>query len=120
MARPRRQSTFQGQRLRSARLELGLSQADLAQRLQVHRATLIRWESNLSAPTPEQEEQLSSVLSRGRSWFQQTLPEPPPRPSVELGLSTDEKLEILLSRVGRIEKRLEHLTELMSQWLAAR
>lgn len=120
MARPRRQSSFQGERLRSARQELGLSQADLAERIHVHRATLIRWESNLSTPTPEQEEQLAGALARSRSWFQQPQPEPQPGPPLDLGLSSDEKLEILLSRVGRIEKRLEQLTELMNRLLASR
>lgn len=114
MARPRRQSSFQGARLRSARLERNLSQAQLAEGINVHRATLIRWESDLSAPTPEQEETIARALSRPVQWFR----EPPPSPQLyaeETALSTDEKVEVLLNRVGRVEKRLDYVVQLLER-----
>lgn len=113
MARPRRQSNFQGSRLRQARRERGWSQSDLAEHLQVHRGTLIRWESNLSAPTPEQEQSLAQIFARPREWFHN---EPPAREGalpVDDALSLEEKVDVLLRRVGRIEKRLERAVSIL-------
>ncbi|MBS2040911.1 helix-turn-helix transcriptional regulator [bacterium] len=116
MARPRRQSNFQGARLRQARRERGWSQAELADNLQVHRGTLIRWESNLSAPTPDQEQSLAQIFGRPREWFHN---EPPAaRESllpVEDALSLEEKVDVLLRRVGRIERRLEQVMAMLEK-----
>jgi transcriptional regulator with XRE-family HTH domain len=112
MARPRRQSNFQGARLRLARQELNWSQAELGVRLQVHRATLIRWESNLSAPSEEQEELLATILARPREWFHLEFDSPSGQKKT---LSLEEKVEILLRRVGRIEKALGQVLEHLRQ-----
>lgn len=98
--------------MRLARQQRQISQAELAERIKVHRATLIRWESNLSAPTPEQEKLLGGVLGRSQEWFHG---EPPMQLVDEDTLTTDEKVDVLLSRLSRIERRLEFLAELLQK-----
>ncbi|MBN9420599.1 MAG: helix-turn-helix transcriptional regulator [Candidatus Eremiobacteraeota bacterium] len=100
--------------MRQARRELGWSQAELAETLQVHRGTLIRWESNLSAPAPEQEEQLARAMGRTREWFQGEEPTPSHLAvHNEDALSLEEKVDVLLRRVSRVEKRLEQIVALL-------
>ena len=48
--------------LRARRLELGVSQADLAKAIGVHRRTLIRTEQNRTAPTAAQVVALARAL----------------------------------------------------------
>ncbi|MBX3167528.1 MAG: helix-turn-helix transcriptional regulator [Candidatus Eremiobacteraeota bacterium] len=98
--------------MRLARQERQLSQTELAERIKIHRATLIRWESNLSAPTPEQEELLGRALGRRREWFHG---EPPATMLNEDTLTLDEKMDVLLRRVGRVERRLELMTEMLQR-----
>lgn len=62
---------FISTQLRRARREKNLSQEELAERLGVHRSTLIRWESGLCAPPKEQEQALSKVLGVPVNWFYQ-------------------------------------------------
>lgn len=77
MARPARATGFIGANLRKARRDKKLSQEDVAQLLGVHRATLIRWESDLSEPPTENIEELARHLERPVDWFYEPLAEDP-------------------------------------------
>jgi transcriptional regulator with XRE-family HTH domain len=71
MAKPARNTTFQGAQLRRARREKKLSQAELADLLGIHRTSLVRWESDVADPSLQQEEAIARILERPRWWFHQ-------------------------------------------------
>lgn len=68
--------SFIGTQLRRARREKKMSQEELAEKLGVHRTTLIRWESDMGHPPPEQQELLAELLERPLDWFFQGDPDP--------------------------------------------
>ena len=58
-----------GTRLRAARLELGLTMADVAERTGVHIQSVHRWETGLVQPDLIRLRGLASVLGRPVEWF---------------------------------------------------
>lgn len=51
-----------GTRIRAARRQAGLTQADLAEKLEVHQATVARWEAGVLVPTPRHRRRLADLL----------------------------------------------------------
>lgn len=77
MARPLRRTGIEGAVLRKLRRREKWSQAELADKLAVHRVTLARWESNLMDPPPEAADQIARLFGVERaSLFANE--EPPP------------------------------------------
>lgn len=77
MARPLRRTGIEGAVLRKLRRREKWSQAELADKLAVHRVTLARWESNLMDPPPEVADQIARLFGIERaSLFANE--EPPP------------------------------------------
>lgn len=69
MAKPARNAGFNGMMLRQARRYNRMTQTELAAEVGVHRTTLVRWESGMSEPSPEQIEQLAVATSTPADWF---------------------------------------------------
>lgn len=69
MARSARNTGFNGMQLCRARREKRLSQTELAEQLGVHRSTVVRWESGMVEPSPEQIDDIAVALSTPHSWF---------------------------------------------------
>jgi transcriptional regulator with XRE-family HTH domain len=61
--------------MRKARREEGLSQRELSEKMDIHRNTIIRWESKVSEPSPVQAEALAQALNQTVDFFY-TSPEP--------------------------------------------
>ena len=63
--------------IRQAREARGLTQEDLAERLEVSRQAVSKWEVGASVPTPENLKTLGEILE---VTFERPLPPPPSRP----------------------------------------
>lgn len=62
MTRPTRSTGIDGRQLRLLRRRERWSQADLAEKLAIHRVTLARWESNLVEPPTEAAERIAELF----------------------------------------------------------
>lgn len=62
MSKTVRRSGINGSRVRQLRRREGWSQAELADKLAIHRVTLARWESNLVEPPPEAAQRMAELF----------------------------------------------------------
>lgn len=69
MARPTRLTGFNGSRLLKLRRQERWSQAELAEKLGVHRATIVRWESSLAEPPEGAIARLVELFGVPRDWL---------------------------------------------------
>ena len=78
---------FNGKRLLKLRRQERWSQAELAEKLGVHRATLVRWESGLGEPPLSMADHLVELFGVPRDWFytqeEEHLLQPAPAARVE-------------------------------------
>lgn len=113
-------STF-GDRVAGARESLGMTQADLAQRLGVKLKTVQGWEDDVSEPRANKLQLLSGVLNVSMTWLltaegdgiegpfhDQALPEDLSHLLVELRTIRGEMTRNA-ERLGRVEKRLRQI-----------
>jgi HTH-type transcriptional regulator, cell division transcriptional repressor len=108
-------STF-GDRMVLAREALGLSQADLAQRMGVKLQTLRNWEEDRSEPRANKLQLLAGMLNVSMVWLMTGRGEPPAQSADGLDANAEACLTELRSvraeqmrlseRLGRLEKRL--------------
>ncbi len=69
MARPVRYTGFNGKRLLKLRRQERWSQGELGEKLGVHRATIVRWESGLAEPPDGAVTQLVDLFGVPRDWL---------------------------------------------------
>lgn len=106
-------ATF-GDRLTAAREQTGLSQADLARKLGVKKATLIGWEDDLNEPRANRLQMLSGLLGVSLRWLltgegQDVDAEPSPDADLSLLSEIREIRSQMLEasqRLAKLEKRL--------------
>ena len=60
---------FSGEKLKALRKENGYSQADLAKRLQISRASYFNWENGKTKPNQKNLEQLSQIFKVDETYF---------------------------------------------------
>lgn len=77
--KPKSTKPFLPLQMRIARRLAGLSQNELADKMDIHRNTIIRWESKVSEPSELQAEVLAQALNQPVEFFYSE-PEPPAAP----------------------------------------
>lgn len=87
MVKTHRLTGFNGARLLKLRRQERWSQAELAEKLGVHRATIVRWESGLAEPPEGTVQQLVQLFGVARDWLfrfeEESLLKPAPISRVE-------------------------------------
>lgn len=84
--------------MRKARRDAGLSQLELAEKMDTHRNTIIRWESNVNKPTVLQVEAMALVLNQPVDFFYT----PPAAPLPVKNVSTDWTRNTTLRRLQEL------------------
>lgn len=101
---------FSGKKLRLARRAKRLSQTDLASKVDVHRSSIVRWESNLHEPQSGQVLLLAKHLDREPEYFYEwgDFPKPVPVKVVPLIEQPAESLRSLVPQALREAMRKNH------------
>jgi transcriptional regulator with XRE-family HTH domain len=112
----RYESNAFGSRLKQAREALSLSQEQLAERLDVARLTVVRWESGKLKPGLERLSQIAEATQRPLAWFFRDSDE-----DEIIAQSLHQVLESIESRLQSIESALQDcpaaIAELVSKLL---
>ncbi|MCW5867433.1 MAG: helix-turn-helix transcriptional regulator [Candidatus Eremiobacteraeota bacterium] len=111
-----------GERLREAREFAGLSQDQVAEKLEVDPETVSRWERQVRFPRRARLDKLANLLGKPVDWFFQARvgPEPPPPTPrealrvLQASVARAESLELQLARakaeIRRLQKQLSALS----------
>ena len=87
-----------------ARREAKLSQIELAERVDAHRSTIVRWESDVTAPTYDQVLTLAEKLEKQPDWFYPDSVEPTMRPDPWLAQVPWERVQELTAGALRSQR----------------